>query len=149
MKLILVHDRWHNYFMMIARATARLSYCNKLKVGAVAVRERRPVATGYNGTLPGMDNCCEDKQDNAGNMVLVTSPEVEHAERNLISFAAREGIKLLDTTVYITHSPCVECSKAIVNAGVKTLVFGEAYKCRNGIELLEVNGVEVIWYTGD
>ena len=102
-------DKWQNYFSQVADLTAELSYCVKLKVGAIAVKDRRIICTGYNGTLPGTDNCCEIeiKDTVTGLVTLKTEIETEHAERNLIAHAAKHGISLDGASLYITHSPCV------------------------------------------
>ena len=134
-----MNERWQKYFISVAELTAELSYCVRLKVGAVAVRDKRVICTGYNGTLPGMDNCCEieiidpvTKQPR-----LTTKDETEHAERNLIAHAARHGIALLDSSLFITHAPCMECAKAIVNAGFKNVYWRNIYRSPDGLELLQ------------
>jgi len=134
--------RWDTYFLNVARLTASLSYCKKLQVGAVAVMNRRIICTGYNGTLPGSDNCCEDIIIVDGVETLKTRDTVEHAERNLISFAASSGIALERATLYITHSPCMQCAKAIANAGFVRVVYAEPFKADNGIELLKSLRIE-------
>lgn len=123
--------------MSVACLTAGLSYCVKLKVGAVAVKDKRIICTGYNGTLPGMDNCCEIEIIGAnGEKILKTKEETEHAERNLIGYSARHGIALLDASLFITHSPCTQCAKAIANAGFKEVYWREEFKSREGLLLL-------------
>lgn len=134
-------DKWVNYFLEIAHATAKLSYAEKLKVGAVAVRNNRVISTGYNGTPPGADNTCEDFiiQDGVGS--LKSRPDVEHAERNLIYYAARHGIKLEGSTLYITHSPCVECARAILFTGFSRVVWRELHKNGEGLNFLDRHNI--------
>lgn len=131
--------RWDEYFMDLAVRSSQMSYCERLKVGAVAVRDRRPILTGWNGTSPGEDNCCEETikfwEDDGVSFTseTVTKQSVNHAERNLIEFAAREGISLKGTTLYITHAPCIECAKSIRNSGIVELVYKDVYRCDAGL----------------
>lgn len=138
-----MNDRWQKYFISVAELTAELSYCVRLKVGAVAVRDKRVICTGYNGTLPGMDNCCEIEiiDSVTGEKRLTTKDETEHAERNLIAHSARHGIALLDSSLFITHAPCMECAKAIVNAGFKDVYWRNIYRSPDGLLLLQKHGV--------
>ena len=133
-------NRYDSYFIELALQTAKLSYCTRLKVGAVAVRNRRVLCNGFNGTLPGMDNCCEEyitKVTEHGCITVgKTKAETEHAERNLISYAAREGIKLKGSSLFSTHAPCIECAKSIINAGFVEVVFLDFYKDKAGYEFL-------------
>lgn len=133
-------DKFDKYFLAVARLTAGLSYCKRLQVGAVAVRERRIICVGYNGTLPGQDNCCEELRNGR----ITTKDETEHAERNLVAYAARNGIALAGCELYITHTPCVECAKVIANAGFIRVYAAEFYRSNAGIELLERLGVECL-----
>lgn len=138
-------DRWQNYFISVAELTAELSYCVKLKVGAIAVRDKRVICTGYNGTLPGMDNVCEIEvvDPETGLLVLKTKDETEHAERNLIAHAARHGIALGGSDLYITHAPCMECAKAIINAGFLNVYWRNVYRKSEGLDLLQRHKVSV------
>lgn len=129
-------NKWHNYFMDIAKRTAQLSYCTRLQVGAVAVRDRRPICVGFNGTPDGTENCCEGADGR-------TLPHVIHAEANLIRYAKHYGIDLVGTTLYITHSPCMDCAELIDNAGFDIVYFGEYYKCSAGIEFLRTNRITI------
>jgi dCMP deaminase len=128
--------RWDEYFMKVADVTADMSYCTRLKVGAVAVRDNRIIGTGFNGLPAGGDNCCEDVETG------LTKPEVTHAERNLIEFAAKEGLSLKGATMYLTHSPCIECAKSIKNAGIDVVVWGAEYRITNGLSFLHKYGVK-------
>jgi len=138
--------RWNEYFMDIALRTAKMSYCKLLQVGAVAVRNKRVICTGYNGTLPGDDNCCEhtvEVMDKNGHVSVKwdTKPEVEHAERNLITYAARIGISLEGSILYITHAPCVECARAICNVGFSRVYWNDLFKHNKGLEFLDTHNV--------
>jgi dCMP deaminase len=135
-----MNPKFHRYFMDVALRTAELSYALRLKVGAVAVKDRRIIACGYNGTAPGEDNCCEY---GGGLGELVTKESVLHAEANLIAFAKREGISLVGCTLYITHSPCEDCAKLVVEVGFKEVIFNEYYRTISGRNFLEKNGVRV------
>lgn len=138
-------QRYDDYFMDLAIRSSQMSYCERLKVGACAVREWRPILTGWNGTSPGEDNCCEELWDdgvsNAGQEFLRTKQSVNHAERNLIEWAARKGISLEGCTLYITHAPCIECAKSIRNSGIIELVYKDVYRCDAG--LLHLNNMRV------
>jgi dCMP deaminase len=129
-------DKWHTYFFNVAAETAKLSYATRLKVGAVAVRDRRIVCCGFNGTAPGRPNVCE--KDN------VTLDETLHAEQNLISYAARHGISLEHCTLYLTHAPCLKCASMILSCGFSKVFFVEEYRSADGIEYLRSAGITII-----
>lgn len=141
-----MNPKWDNYFISVAKLTAQLSYCERLKVGAVAVKDKRVIATGFNGTLPGMDNCCEIEifDEEINQYRLKTKDETEHAERNLIAYAARNGIALKDSSLYITHAPCIECAKSVINAGFVSVYWSEAYRNTDGLEFLKRFNIDVI-----
>lgn len=128
-------DRWIQYFSKIASETASMSHAEKLKVGCVAVKDKRPLLTGFNGTPPGSDNTCECRETNH------TLPEVSHAEENLVTYAARRGIPLEGTSLFITHSCCDTCARLILGAGIKEVYFLEYYKTTSGLSFLLQNGV--------
>lgn len=123
-------EKFIKYFIKIAEETAKLSYANKLKVGAILVKDNRPIVTGYNGTLSGFSNECEDENNK-------TKLEVLHAEQNVISFCAKHGLKAEDSILFITHAPCVQCAKLIAQAGIKEVYFKNLYKNNDGINLLK------------
>jgi dCMP deaminase len=130
--------------MDLAVRSAKMSYCKRLQVGATAVRDRRPILTGWNGTSPGEDNCCEEEiwveVMDVGMGIesrLVTKQSVNHAERNLIEYAAREGISLKGCSLYITHAPCIECAKSIRNSGIIELIYKDIYRCDAGLKHLK------------
>lgn len=141
---------------------ANMSHATRLKVGAVLSRDNRPVNTGYNGTIAGQDNRCEDICEvcNGDGVVTlrisdktscsrcqgqgkVTSPKVLHAEKNLIAFCARKGIPTEGCTVYQTHSPCLECATLMAQSGIVKVVYDHLYRSTEGIDFLMSVGVEV------
>lgn len=116
-------------FMNVAKEIAQLSHCERFKVGAVLVKEGNIISFGYNGTPTGMDNCCE--RDN------VTLPYVIHGEVNAILKAAKNGTSVDGATLYLTLSPCLDCSKLILQSGVKRVVYLTAYRNLEGVEFLK------------
>lgn len=124
--------------MRIAWIFAGQSYCKRRQVGAVLVKDNRILATGYNGTLSGRKNDCEEDG--------VTLQEVLHAEQNVIAFAAKNGIPMDGCTLYVTTNPCQDCAKLLVQAGIKEVVYQEVYRDVKGLELLADNGVKVVKY---
>jgi len=115
--------------MNVAREIATLSHCTRSKVGAVLVKDGNVISFGYNGTPSGMDNCCE--RDN------VTLPHVIHAEVNAVLKAAKTGTSVDGSTLYLTLSPCLDCSKLILQAGVKRVVYLETYRNLDGPNFLK------------
>lgn len=138
---------WEEYFMEIARLVARRSTCLRRQVGAVVVKEKNILATGYNGTPSGITHCSE--VGCLRQRLGVPSGERHelcrglHAEQNAIIQAAKHGVNIGDSTLYSTHSPCVICSKMIINAGVKKIVFLEGYPDALSVEMLGESGIEV------
>lgn len=130
-------------YMQTALAHASLSKAVRAQVGAVLVTSHGVTLTGYNGTPRGLDNCCEElkPQPFPHKPTLVTKPEVIHAELNCIMKAAREGVSCIDSTVYVTLAPCVQCSAMMVQAGVKRLVYKTPYRDMSGLLLLKEAGV--------
>ena len=125
-------------YLQMARVWAQNSYCQRRQVGALVVKYGMIISDGYNGTPSGFENVCED--DNG-----VTKPYVLHAEANAITKLARSSNNSSGATIYITASPCIECAKLIIQAGIKRVVYGEKYRLTDGIELLERAGIEVIY----
>ncbi len=125
-------------YLRMARIWAENSYCQRRQVGALVVKDKMIISDGYNGTPSGFENVCEDD----GN---VTKPYVLHAEANAITKLARSNNNSEGSTIYITASPCIECAKLIIQAGIKRVVYGEKYRLTDGIELLERAGIEVIY----
>jgi dCMP deaminase len=117
-------------YMRMARIWAENSYCTRRKVGALVVKEKMIISDGYNGTPSGFENVCEDSNG-------VTKPYVLHAEANAITKIARSGNNSDGATLYVTASPCIECAKLIIQAGIKRVVYGEKYRIDDGLRLLE------------
>ena len=114
---------------------AQNSYCKRRKVGALLVKDRMIISDGYNGTPSGFENICEEDG--------VTKPYVLHAEANAITKVAKSGNSSEGATLYVTASPCLECSKLIIQAGIKRVVYRDEYRLTDGIDLLRRAGIEV------
>ena len=125
-------------YIRMASIWAENSYCTRRKVGALIVKNQMIISDGYNGTPSGFENICED--DNG-----VTKPYVLHAEANAITKVARSGNSSDGATLYVTASPCIECAKLIIQSGIVRVVYGEEYRIRDGIELLQRAGIEVVY----
>ena len=123
-------------YLKMARIWAENSYCVRRQVGALIVKDKMIISDGYNGTPSGFENICEDDMGQ-------TKPYVLHAEANAITKVAQSGNSSKDSTLYVTASPCVECAKLIIQAGIKRVVYGEKYRLTDGIDLLERAGVSV------
>lgn len=128
-------------YMGTALLHAGLSKAIRRKVGAVLVTSEGVTLTGYNGTPKGLDNACESIDTSTGE--LVTKPEVLHAELNCILKAAREGVSVRESTVYVTLSPCVQCAAMLAQSGVKRVVYEQLYRNTEGLDLLEKAGIVV------
>ncbi len=123
--------------MQTAKIFAELSHARRLHVGAIVVKDDRIISIGYNGMPAGWDNNCETKVwDETGDYELKTKPEVLHAESNAISKLARSSESGDGATMFITHAPCMECSKLIYQSGIKKVYFGQAYRDTSGVEFL-------------
>lgn len=131
--------RYDTAYLRIADEWGQLSYCQRKKVGAIIVKDRMIISDGYNGTPSGFENCCED---DAG----ITKWYVLHAEANAILKVAKSTQSCKDATLYITMSPCKECSKLIHQAGIVRVVYIYNYRDNSGIEFLEKAGVEIVQY---
>ncbi|MBQ7947987.1 MAG: dCMP deaminase family protein [Bacteroidaceae bacterium] len=125
-------------YMRMADIWAENSYCQRRKVGALIVKDKMIISDGYNGTPAGFENVCED--DESG----LTKPYVLHAEANAITKIARSGNCSDGATLYVTTSPCIECSKLIIQAGIKRVVYREKYRVTDGLDLLNRAGVETV-----
>ena len=125
-------------YMRMADIWAENSYCQRRKVGALIVKDKMIISDGYNGTPAGFENVCED--DESG----LTKPYVLHAEANAITKIARSGNCSDGATLYVTTSPCIECSKLIIQAGIRRVVYREKYRVTDGLDLLERAGVETV-----
>lgn len=137
-------------YMGTALLHARLSKARRAQVGAVLVTSHGVTLTGYNGTPTGRSNDCEVLVKTSLPYLfedtLVTKPEVIHAELNCIMKAAREGVSCIGATVYVTLSPCIQCSAMLVQAGVKRVVYKQQYRDDSGVELLKSCGILVQSY---
>jgi len=136
--------------MATAMNFASLSYAKRKKVGAVLSKDGRIVACGYNGTIPGADNRCEETCpqcdglfarrpggcDHCGNIGLVTNEFVIHAEQNILTFCNREGIKTNGCTLYVTMAPCKTCAKLLASAGIIKVIYNKVYRDMSGIDFL-------------
>lgn len=121
--------------MQIAYQTAKLSYAERRKVGCIIIKDEQIVSFGYNGTPKGFDNCCE-KND-------CTLPSVLHAESNAITKIAKSTMSSNGATLYTTTSPCFDCAKLIIQAGIKEVYYSESYRNMDGVELLKEAGIKV------
>lgn len=137
--------KFKNLYMDWAKRVAQLSYARRLQVGAVIVKDDTVISYGYNGMPSGWDNNCEDecKWPNGEIVGLITKPEVLHAESNAISKLARSNNSGADATIFITHSPCIECSKLIYQSGISRVFYSQDYRDRTGINFLLRSGVLV------
>ena len=125
-------------YLRMARIWAENSYCQRRQVGALIVKDKMINSDGYNGTPAGFENVCEDETG-------VTKPYVLHAEANAITKIARSGNNSDGATLYVTASPCIECAKLIIQAGIKRVIYGEHYRLTDGIDLLKRAGIEVLY----
>jgi dCMP deaminase len=123
-------------YLKMADIWAQNSYCKRRKVGALLVKDKMIISDGYNGTPSGFENECEDEENKTKTYVL-------HAEANAITKVAKSGNSSLGATLYVTSSPCIECSKLIIQAGIKRVVFTENYRLEDGINLLKRANIDV------
>lgn len=126
-----------------AKGYAQLSYAKRLKVGAVLIKDDRIISVGYNGMPSGVDNKCEDYVQDGPVAELVTKPGLVHAEMNVIAFAAKSGVSTNQCIMIITHSPCYECSKLIIQSGITKVYYETEYRITDGIDFLRECGVDV------
>ena len=129
-------EKFDKAYLEMAAVWARNSYCKRRQVGALIVKDRMIISDGYNGTPSGFENVCEDENG-------VTKPYVLHAEANAITKVAKSGNSSEGATLYVTASPCVECAKLIIQAGIRRVVYKDSYRLNDGIELLQRAGTEV------
>ena len=128
-------NKFDDKYIRMAKIWATNSYCKRRQVGALLVKDKMIISDGYNGTPSGFENECED-----GN---VTKAYVLHAEANAITKVAKSGNSSEGATLYVTASPCIECSKLIIQSGIKRVVYSEDYRLDDGIQLLRRAGIEV------
>lgn len=128
-------NKFDDKYIRMAKIWATNSYCKRRQVGALIVKDKMIISDGYNGTPSGFENECED-----GN---VTKAYVLHAEANAITKVAKSGNSSEGATLYVTASPCIECSKLIIQSGITRVVYSEEYRLDDGIQLLRRAGIEV------
>ena len=124
-------------YLRMADIWAENSYCKRRQVGALIVKDKMIISDGYNGTPSGFENICEDTNG-------LTKPYVLHAEANAITKIARSSNNSDGATLYVTDAPCIECSKLIIQAGIKRVIFARQYRLTEGLELLKRAGIELI-----
>ncbi|MCQ2341293.1 MAG: dCMP deaminase family protein [Paludibacteraceae bacterium] len=129
-------EKRDHLYMKMARTWSENSYCVRRKVGALLVKDQMIISDGYNGTPSGFENVCEDDNN-------VSLPYVLHAEANAITKVARSNNSSDGATLYVTASPCMECSKLIIQSGIKRVVYGELYRIMDGVDLLKKAGIQV------
>jgi len=129
--------KYDKAYLRMAQEWAKLSYCDRKKVGAIIVKDNMIISDGYNGTPSGYKNCCENEDGDTEWFVL-------HAEANAILKVAKSTQSAHGSTLYITLSPCKECSKLIIQSGIKRVVFKNKYKDTAGIDFLETYGIETV-----
>lgn len=129
-------------YLRMARIWAENSYCERRKVGALVVKDKMIISDGYNGTPSGFENVCEEDNN-------VTKPYVLHAEANAITKLARSSNNSDGSTLYVTAAPCIECSKLIIQSGIKRVVYAEKYRLEDGINLLKKAKIEVMYLNPD
>lgn len=123
-------------YLRMATIWSENSYCQRRKVGCLVVKDKMIISDGYNGTPAGFENVCEDDNN-------VTFPYVLHAEANAITKLARIGNSSDGATMYVTDSPCIECAKLIIQAGIKRVIYSKKYRLEDGLNLLKQAGIEV------
>ena len=128
-------EKFDHSYLEMEEIWAQNSYCKRRKVGALLVKNRMIISDGYNGTPSGFENICEEDG--------VTKPYVLHAEANAITKVAKSGNSSEGATLYVTASPCLECSKLIIQSGIKRVVYRDEYRLTDGIDLLRRAGIEV------
>jgi dCMP deaminase len=131
-------DQFDRRYLRMAAVWSENSYCQRRKVGALIVKDKMIISDGYNGTPAGFENVCEDENN-------VTKPYVLHAEANAITKVARSNNSSENATLYITDSPCMECSKLIIQSGIKRVVYSNQYRNLDGIELLKRAAIELVY----
>jgi dCMP deaminase len=129
-------EKFDHRYIEMAEIWAKNSYCKRRQVGALIVKDKMIISDGYNGTPSGFENICEDENG-------VTKPYVLHAEANAITKVAKSGNSSEGATLFVTASPCLECSKLIIQSGIKRVVYRDEYRLTDGVDLLRRAGIEV------
>lgn len=138
-------EKFINAYMDVAERFAQLSSAKRLNVGAIVVKDDRIISIGYNGMPSGWDNCCEEEvySDFDDKYHLKTKPEVLHAESNAIAKLARSPESGEGASIFITHSPCIDCAKLIYQSGIATVYYKNEYRSTQGIEFLLKSNIDV------
>jgi dCMP deaminase len=137
-------EKFIDAYMDVAERFAKLSSARRLHVGAIVVKDDRIISIGYNGMPAGWDNNCEDSiQDSDDTVTLKTKPEVLHAETNAIAKLAKSTESGANATMFITHSPCLDCAKLIFQSGINNVFYRDSYRSEDGIQFLTKSGVTV------
>ena len=145
-------DKFISFYFDIAERVSQLSYAERLKVGAVIVKDDRILSYGYNGMPAGFDNCCEthipEQVDLDSRTITeaytVTKPEVVHAEMNAIAKVANHGDSCKGASIFVTHAPCVECAKLILQSGISNVYYKNNYRSTAGIDLLKKSPLSIL-----
>lgn len=138
-------QKFQQLYMTIAGTVALMSSAKRLQVGAIVVKDDRVISMGYNGMPSGWDNTCEDVVQLLDNTTtLKTKPEVLHAETNAIAKLARSSESGLDSDLFVTHSPCLDCAKIIYQSGIRRVYYSNSYRDNSGLDFLQKSGVEVV-----
>lgn len=148
----LMKDKFVEAYMDVAERFAKLSHAKRLQVGAIIVKDDRIISIGYNGMPSGWDNCCEtyigsfpEKEGMPKDVSLYRSkPEVLHAESNAIAKLARSSESGEDASIFITHSPCIDCAKLIYQSGISTVYYKTSYRSNDGIDFLEKSNIRTL-----
>jgi dCMP deaminase len=139
-------QKFINAYMDVAERFAQLSSAKRLQVGAIVVKDDRIISIGYNGMPTGWDNCCEHTvhHHDLGTTTTVSKPEVLHAESNAIAKLAKSSESGNSATMFVTHSPCIDCAKLIYQSGIATVYYKNLYRSTQGIGFLNKSGVIVV-----
>lgn len=141
-------EKWDNRFMELAKLVGTWCTCNRRNVGAVIVKDKRIIATGYNGAPSGVENCLERGYCLRNKLQIPSGTKAEtcyavHAEQNAITQAAKLGIAVNGSTIYITHQPCTICTRLLINSRIKRIVYGYEYPDEFSLQLLNEAGIEL------
>jgi dCMP deaminase len=145
----MIKERYKNAYYNIAKEISLLSYANRLKVGAIIVKDNRIISIGFNGTPPNWDNECEEEKNEMigpnqmAGPFLVTKPEVIHAEMNALHKLASSHESGNNASMFCTHSPCIECAKGVVMSGIKNFYYIDKYRSDDGLFFLQKSGVNI------
>ena len=130
-------SKYIDFYMKIVHNVAEMSYAKRLKVGSILVKNDSIISYGWNGTPAGWDNNCENEENENGQIILKTKAEVMHSEMNCISKVAKSNISAKNSTMFLSHAPCVQCAKLIYGAGITSVYFRNHYRNQDGLEFLK------------